>query len=76
LALENLIQKSYRWMAVTPGGSMALATAWASQGNSGRKQGRLFLNALNQGGGAGKDFQVGVVLPYQARSNQVGNTSE
>lgn len=76
LALENLIQKRYRWIAVTPGGTMASATAWASWGKLGLKQGRLFRNALIQEGGAGKGFQVGVVLPYQARSNQVGNTSE
>lgn len=76
LALENVIQKTSRRIAVTPGGTMASATAWASRGNSGLKQGRLFLNALIPGGGAGKGFQAGVVLLYQARSNQVRNTSE
>ena len=76
LALEKVIQKRSRRIAVTPGGTAASATTWASRGSSGLKQGRLFPNALIQEGGAGKGFQVGVVLPYQARSNQVGNTSE
>lgn len=76
LALENSAQKRCRRVAVTPGGTMAAATAWVSPRHSGLKQRRLFLNALTQGGGAGRAFWVGVVLPYQARSSWVGNTLE
>lgn len=58
LALENVIQKTSRRIAVIPGGTMASATAWASWGNAGLKQGRLFLKALILGGGTGKGFQA------------------
>lgn len=76
LAIENLIQKRSRWMPLAPGAIVALAISWASHGSSGLKQGRLSLSAVIQKEGAGKGFQVGELLPYQARTNQAGNTFE